>query len=42
MEAILSSSVRIAVMLDGKLMGERFPSATDEKELGLLMAGVAE
>ena len=31
---------RIAVMFDGRIMGERDPSATDERELGLLMAGV--
>jgi len=28
-------------MFDGQIMGERMPDATDEKELGLLMAGVA-
>jgi simple sugar transport system ATP-binding protein len=27
-------------MFDGQIMGERDPAKTDEKELGLLMAGV--
>ncbi|MEM9853407.1 MAG: ABC transporter ATP-binding protein [Pseudomonadota bacterium] len=40
LDEILSLSDRIAVMFDGKIMGERLPSETDEKELGLLMAGV--
>jgi peptide/nickel transport system ATP-binding protein len=31
---------RIAVMFDGRIMGERLPSETDERALGLLMAGV--
>ena len=39
---MLSISDKIAVMFDGKIMGERLPSETNEKELGLLMAGVAE
>ena len=33
-------SDRIAVMFDGRIMGERLPSETDEAELGLLMAGI--
>ena len=41
LEEIFSLSDRIAVMFDGHIMGERLPDATDEKELGLLMAGVA-
>ena len=41
-EEALIMSDRIAVMFDGKIMGERLPSETNEKELGLLMAGVAE
>ncbi len=41
LEEIFSLSDRIAVMFDGHIMGERLPSETDEKELGLLMAGVA-
>jgi general nucleoside transport system ATP-binding protein len=40
LEEILSLSDRIAVMFDGKIMGERMPQETDEKELGLLMAGM--
>ncbi len=42
LEEILSLSDRIAVMFDGKIMGERMPDATDEKELGLLMAGMTK
>ncbi|MBB93500.1 MAG: heme ABC transporter ATP-binding protein [Rhodobacteraceae bacterium] len=41
LEEIFSLSDRIAVMFDGHIMGERLPDRTDEKELGLLMAGVA-
>ncbi|WP_281972532.1 ABC transporter ATP-binding protein [Ruegeria faecimaris] len=41
LEEIFSLSDRIAVMFDGHIMGERLPHKTDEKELGLLMAGVA-
>ena len=41
LEEILSLSDRIAVMFDGHIMGERLPSETDEKELGLLMAGMS-
>ncbi len=40
LDEILSLSDRILVMFDGKIMGERKTSSTDEKELGLLMAGV--
>ncbi len=40
LDEILSLSDRIAVMFDGQIMGERFVHETDEKELGLLMAGV--
>jgi simple sugar transport system ATP-binding protein len=42
LEEILSLSDRIAVMFDGKIMGERLPSETDEAELGLLMAGITD
>ena len=42
LEEILSLSDRIAVMFDGKIMGERMPQDTNEKELGLLMAGMTE
>ncbi|MCR9124602.1 MAG: ABC transporter ATP-binding protein [Rhodobacteraceae bacterium] len=41
LEEILSLSDRVAVMFDGHIMGERLPGETDEKELGLLMAGVS-
>lgn len=41
LEEIFSLSDRIAVMFDGHIMGERLPAETDEKELGLLMAGVS-
>jgi len=40
LDEIMSMSDRIAVMFDGRIMGERLPSETDERELGLLMAGV--
>ncbi len=40
LEEILSLSDRIIVMFDGHIMGERNPSETDEKELGMLMAGM--
>ncbi len=40
LDEILSLADRIAVMFDGKIMGERMASETNEAELGLLMAGV--
>ena len=40
LDEILSLSDRIAVMFDGRIMGERLAHETDEKELGLLMAGI--
>jgi ABC-type uncharacterized transport system ATPase subunit len=40
LEEILSLADRIAVMFDGKIMGERRPIETNERELGLLMAGI--
>ena len=40
LDEILSLSDRIAVMFDGRIMGERLPGETDERALGLLMAGV--
>lgn len=40
LEEILALADRVAVMFDGHIMGERQSSETDEKELGLLMAGV--
>jgi ABC-type uncharacterized transport system ATPase subunit len=42
LEEIMSLSDRIAVMFDGKIMGERLPEETDERDLGLLMAGITE
>jgi simple sugar transport system ATP-binding protein len=42
LEEILSLSDRVAVMFDGRIMGERLPGQTDERELGLLMAGITE
>ncbi|WP_417700392.1 ABC transporter ATP-binding protein [Pseudophaeobacter sp.] len=41
LEEILSLADRVAVMFDGRIMGERAVDQTDEKELGLMMAGVA-
>ncbi len=38
---IMSLSDRIAVMFDGRIMGFRDPAETGERDLGLLMAGVA-
>jgi len=40
LDEIMSLADRIAVMFDGRVMGERLPGETDERELGLLMAGV--
>ena len=42
LEEIMSLSDRIAVMFDGHIMGERDPAETDERDLGLLMAGMNE
>jgi ABC-type uncharacterized transport system ATPase subunit len=42
LEEILALSDRIAVMFDGQIMGERAADQTDEKELGLLMAGITD
>ncbi len=41
LDEIMSLSDRIAVMFDGRIMGERDPATTNERELGLLMAGVS-
>ncbi len=41
LDEILSLSDRIAVMFDGRIMGERLPAETDARELGLMMAGIA-
>ncbi|MEM7296302.1 MAG: ATP-binding cassette domain-containing protein, partial [Pseudomonadota bacterium] len=40
LDEILALSDRVAVMFDGQIMGERAAVETDERELGLLMAGV--
>ncbi|MDP4033660.1 MAG: ABC transporter ATP-binding protein [Pseudorhodobacter sp.] len=40
LDEIMSLSDRIAVIFDGRIMGERDPATTNERELGLLMAGV--
>ncbi len=42
LDEIMSLSDRIAVMFDGQIMGERLPGETNERELGLLMAGVTD
>jgi len=42
LDEILSLSDRIAVMFDGRLMGFRDPEQTNERELGLLMAGITD
>ena len=40
LDEIMSLSDRIAVMFDGQVMGLRDPATTDERELGMLMAGM--
>ncbi|QFT79406.1 Ribose import ATP-binding protein RbsA [Roseovarius sp. THAF27] len=40
LDEVMALSDRIAVMFDGRIMGERLPAETDETELGLLMAGI--
>jgi len=40
LDEVMGLSDRIAVMFDGRIMGERRPGETDEAELGLLMAGM--
>ena len=40
LDEIMSLSDRILVMFDGKIMGERDPEVTNERELGMLMAGM--
>ena len=42
LDEILSLSDRIAVMFDGRIMGERLPRDTTTGELGLLMAGIVD
>jgi len=40
LDEIMSMSDRITVMFDGRIMGERDPAQTNQRELGLLMAGI--
>lgn len=40
LDEIMSLSDRIAVMFDGKIMGEKIPAETNQGELGLMMAGI--
>ena len=40
LDEIFALSDRIAVMFDGQVMGFRDPAETDQRELGLMMAGV--
>ena len=42
LDEIFALSDRIAVMFDGKIMGVRDAGETDQRELGLLMAGITE
>jgi general nucleoside transport system ATP-binding protein len=42
LDEILSLSDRVAVIFDGRIMGERLPDHTTTGELGLLMAGVTD
>ncbi|MEM9970671.1 MAG: ABC transporter ATP-binding protein [Pseudomonadota bacterium] len=42
LDEIMSLADRIIVMFDGQIMGERLASQTNERELGLLMAGVTD
>ena len=42
LEEIMQLSDRIVVMFDGRIMGDRLPAGTSERELGLLMAGISE
>ena len=42
LDEILSLSDRVAVMFDGRISGERITADTDERELGLLMAGMTD
>ena len=42
LDEIFALSDRILVMFDGQIMGERTPDETDEKQLGLWMAGISD
>ena len=41
LEEVLSLSDRIVVMFDGKIVGERVNKDVTDREIGLLMAGIA-
>ena len=40
LDEVMALSDRIAVMFDGRIMGERLPDQTTTGDLGCLMAGV--
>jgi simple sugar transport system ATP-binding protein len=40
LEEVMALSDRVLAMCGGKITGERRPEATDERALGLMMAGV--
>jgi ABC-type uncharacterized transport system ATPase subunit len=40
LDEIMSLSDRVLVMFDGHIMGERDPAQTNERELGMMMAGM--
>ena len=42
LDEIMSLSDRIIVMCGGVITGERTPETTNDRDLGLLMAGVTE
>ncbi len=42
LDEIFSLSDRVAVLFDGKIIGERITEKTNESELGLLMAGIED
>ncbi|WP_045387158.1 ABC transporter ATP-binding protein [Falsirhodobacter sp. alg1] len=42
LDEVMSLSDRVAVMFDGHIMGTRDAATTNERELGLMMAGVTE
>ncbi len=42
LDEIMSLSDRIIVMFDGKVMGARDPETTNERDLGLMMAGIVD
>ncbi len=41
LEEVLSLSDRIVVMFDGKIVGEKVNKNVTDREIGLLMAGIA-